>query len=158
MAKEKGVDLVVVIPPLVIGSLLQPTLNGSSTHIVKYLNGSVKTYANAIQVYVHVKDTALGHILIYETPSTLGRYICTEGNCMIHRSEVVEILAKFFPEYPTSSKCSEEMKPRAKSYKLSNQRLKELGMEFTLVTQCLYDIVRSLQEKGHLSVPLQRNP
>ncbi|CAL5444200.1 unnamed protein product [Camellia sinensis] len=118
VAKEKWVDLEVVIPPLVIGPVLQPTLYGSSIHIVKYLNGFVKTYANVVQAYVHVKDTALGHILIYETPSASGRYICTAGNCMIHRDEVVEILAKFFPEYPTPSKCSEEMKPRAKSYKL----------------------------------------
>ncbi|KAF2321484.1 hypothetical protein GH714_000056 [Hevea brasiliensis] len=28
-----------------------------------------KTYANSVQAYVHVKDVALAHILVYETPS-----------------------------------------------------------------------------------------
>ncbi|KAF5932445.1 hypothetical protein HYC85_028616 [Camellia sinensis] len=102
VAKKKGVDLVVVIPVLVNGPLLQPTLNAASIHVLKYLNGSVKTYVNTVQAYVHVKDTALAHILVYETPAS-GRYICAEGNRMIHRCEVVEILDKFFPEYPTPS-------------------------------------------------------
>ncbi|KAJ6702319.1 putative proteinD DEPENDENT EPIMERASE/DEHYDRATASE [Salix koriyanagi] len=94
VARKKGVDLVVVNPVLVIGPLLQPTVNASTIHILKYLTGSVKTYANSVQAYVHVRDVALAHILVFETPSASGRYICSER--MLHRGEVVEILAKFF--------------------------------------------------------------
>ncbi|KAL6286066.1 cinnamoyl-CoA reductase 1-like [Prunus yedoensis var. nudiflora] len=150
-AKEKGVDLVVVNPVLVLGPLLQPTINASIIHILKYLTGSAKTYANSVQAYVHVRDVALAHILVYETPSASGRYLCAES--VLHRGDVVEILAKFFPEYPIPTKCSDEVKPRVKPYKFSNQKLQDLGLEFTPVKQCLYDTVKSLQEKGHIAVP-----
>ncbi|CAK9322455.1 unnamed protein product [Citrullus colocynthis] len=79
VAKEKGVDLVVVNPILVLGSLLQEGVNASVIHIMKYLTGSAKTYVNAVQVYVDVKKT---HVLVYETPSASGRYICVES--MLH--------------------------------------------------------------------------
>lgn len=50
-------------------------------------------------------------------------------------------------------RCSDEVNPRAKPYKFSNQKLRDLGLEFTPVKQCLYETVKSLQEKGHLPVP-----
>ncbi|KAB5573117.1 hypothetical protein DKX38_000311 [Salix brachista] len=153
VARKKGVDLVVVNPVLVIGPLLQPTVNASTIHILKYLTGSVKTYANSVQAYVHVRDVALAHILVFETPSASGRYICSER--MLHRGEVVEILAKFFPEYPIPTKCSDEKNPRKQPYKLTNQKIKDLGIEFTPVKQCLYETVKSLQEKDHLSISKQ---
>ncbi|CAM8952305.1 unnamed protein product [Rhodiola kirilowii] len=155
LAKEKGVDLVAINPVLVLGPLLQSTVNASIVHIQKYLTGSAKTYANSVQAYVHVKDVALAHILVYETPSASGRYLCAEN--VLHRGEVVEILAKFFPEYPIPTKCSDEVNPRKKPYKFSNQKLKDLGLEFTSVQQCLYDTVKSLQEKGHLPILPQNN-
>lgn len=153
-AKEKGVDLVVITPVLVLGPLLQSTMNASTVHILKYLTGSAKTYANSIQAYVHVKDVALAHILVYENPSASGRYLCAES--VLHRGEVVEILAKFFPEYPIPTKCSDEKNPRAKPYKFTNQKLKDLGLVFTSVKQCLYETVKNLQEKGHLPIPAQQ--
>ncbi|KAJ0699408.1 putative cinnamoyl-CoA reductase [Helianthus annuus] len=89
-AKARGVDLVVVNPVLVMGPLLQPTVNASIIHILKYLTGSAKTYANSVQAYVDVRDVALAHILLFETPSASGRYLCAES--VLHRGEVVEIL------------------------------------------------------------------
>ena len=100
--KERGVDLVVVIPVLVLRPLLQPTLNASIIHILKYLNGVTKNYTNSIQANVDVKDVALVHILVFENPSASGRYLCAES--VLHRRALVEILAKFFPEYPIPTK------------------------------------------------------
>jgi cinnamoyl-CoA reductase len=42
--------------------------------------------------------------------------------------------------------------PPAKGYKFTNQRLKDLGMEFVPVLQSIYEIVKSMQEKGMLPV------
>ncbi|CAI0473821.1 unnamed protein product [Linum tenue] len=151
MAEEKGVDVVAVNPVLVLGPLLQSTINASIIHILKYLTGSAKTYANSVQAYVHVKDVALAHILVFENPAASGRYLCAES--VLHRGEVVEILAKLFPDYPVPTKCSDEKNPRAKPYKFSCQKLKDLGLKFTPAKQCLYETVTSLQEKGHLALP-----
>jgi cinnamoyl-CoA reductase len=42
--------------------------------------------------------------------------------------------------------------PRKPLYKVSNQRLRELGMEFTPTAQALYETVICFQEKGILPV------
>ncbi|KAK8949879.1 Cinnamoyl-CoA reductase 1 [Platanthera guangdongensis] len=148
LARNLGVDLVVVNPVVVIGPLLQPTVNASVAHVLKYLDGSVKTYANAVQAYVHVHDAADAHIRVYEAPAAAGRYLCAES--VLHRGDVVRMLAKFFPDYPLPTKCSDEVNPKKKAYRFSNEKLKELGMEFTPVAQALYDTVRSLQDKALL--------
>lgn len=105
-SKQRGVEMVVINPVLVVGPLLQPTVNASTAHILKYLTGAVKTYANSVQAYVHVRDVAAAHILIFESPSAEGRYLCSESS--LHRGEVVEILAKYFPEYPIPTKYVHE--------------------------------------------------
>ncbi|KAJ4951198.1 hypothetical protein NE237_028030 [Protea cynaroides] len=155
MAKERGVDLVVVIPVLVLGPLLQPNVNASIIHVLKYLTGSAKTYVNSVQAYVDVRDVALAHILVLEAPSASGRYLCAES--VLHRGDVVEILQKLFPEYPVPAKCSDEVNPKKKPYKFSNQKLKDLGLDFIPVKQTMYETVKSLQEKGHLPLPTQAN-
>eukprot|EP00252_Welwitschia_mirabilis_P013770 TRINITY_DN3032_c0_g1_i3.p2 TRINITY_DN3032_c0_g1~~TRINITY_DN3032_c0_g1_i3.p2 ORF type:complete len:203 (+),score=33.19 TRINITY_DN3032_c0_g1_i3:1659-2267(+) len=147
-ANEKGLDLVVVIPCLVLGPLLQPGINLSVLHILKYLNGSAKTYTNAVQAYVHVRDVAEAHILVYENPSSSGRYFCAES--VLHRGDVVDILAKLFPQYQLPTECSDKLKPRKKPFKISNQKLKDLGLEFTPTKQTIYETVISLQEKGQI--------
>ncbi|XP_022934191.1 cinnamoyl-CoA reductase 2-like [Cucurbita moschata] len=151
VAEEKGVDLVVVNPMLVLGPLLQEAVNTSVVHIMKYLTGSAKTYVNAVQGYVDVRDVAKAHVLVYEAPSASGRYICVES--MLHRGELVDILAEYFPEYPLPTKCSDEVNPRKKPYKYSVEKLKSLGVEFIPIKQCIYETVRSLQQKGHLPLP-----
>ncbi|XP_058073606.1 cinnamoyl-CoA reductase 1-like isoform X2 [Magnolia sinica] len=150
LSRERGLDVVVVNPVLVLGPLLQPNINASTAHILKYLTGSAKTYANAIQSYVDVRDVAAAHLLVFENPSAAGRYIC--GESCLHRADVVQLLSDLFPQYPIPTKCSDQINPRVKPYKLSNQRLKDLGLVFTSVRQSLYDTVKSLQEKGHIPI------
>jgi len=149
-AKERGIDLVVVNPVLVIGPLLQQTVNASIVHIMKYLDGSAKKYTNAVQAYVDVRDVAQAHVRVFEAEEASGRYLCAES--VLHREDVVRILAKLFPEYPVPTKCSDELNPKKQPYKFTNQRLRDLGLEFTPVSDALYETVKSLQEKGHLPI------
>ncbi|MQL90277.1 hypothetical protein Taro_022865 [Colocasia esculenta] len=103
VAREKGVELVVVIPVLVLGPLLQSALNVSSLHVLKYLSGSAKTFANSVQAYVDVRDVAAAHVLVYESPAAEpGRYMTAES--VLHRGDVVDILARLFPEYSLPTK------------------------------------------------------
>ncbi|KAJ3693330.1 hypothetical protein LUZ60_008810 [Juncus effusus] len=148
-AKERGLDLIVINPVLVLGPLLQPTVNASVIHILKYLTGSAKTYVNASQAYVHVKDVAEAHLKVYESREANGRYICAQST--LHRGELCRILAKFFPEYPIPNRCKDEKNPMNKGFRFNNRRLKDLGIKFTPVSQCIYETVRSLQDKGILS-------
>ncbi|CAO2163220.1 unnamed protein product [Urochloa humidicola] len=155
-ARHRGVDLVVVNPVLVVGPLLQPTVNASIAHVLKYLDGSARTFANAVQAYVDVRDVAAAHLAVFESAAASGRHLCAER--VLHREDVVRILAKLFPEYPLPTRCSDEKNPRKQPYKFSNQKLRDLGVEFRPVSQSLYDTVKSLQEKGHLPVLGEQAP
>lgn len=96
LSKEKGVDMVAVNPVMVVGPLLQPSVNPSLFHIIKLVSGSAKTYPNTVLAYVHVKDVVTAHILAFETPSASGRYLCAQA--VLHRGDVAHTLAKFFPD------------------------------------------------------------
>ncbi|ONK70441.1 uncharacterized protein A4U43_C05F33760 [Asparagus officinalis] len=148
-ATDHNVDLIVVNPVLVLGPLLQTTVNASTAHIMKYLTGSAKTYTNAVQAYVDVRDAAAAHLAVYEWPEAEGRYLCAES--MLHRGDVVRILGKLFPQYPVPTKCSDEVNPPKKGYKFTTQKIRDVGIHFTPVKQVLYETVKSLQEKGHLN-------
>lgn len=41
-AKEKGIDVVTINPAMVIGPLLQPTLNTSAAAILNFVNGKLR--------------------------------------------------------------------------------------------------------------------
>lgn len=45
--KEKGIDMVTINPAMVIGPLLQPTLNTSAAAIAKLLNGMHHARSNS---------------------------------------------------------------------------------------------------------------
>eukprot|EP00253_Pinus_taeda_P035911 PITA_35911 len=76
IAERRNLQLVVINPGLVLGRLLQSAMNASTGHIMKYLTGSAKTYANLTQVYVDVRDVAKANILVYERASATGqRYL-----------------------------------------------------------------------------------
>jgi cinnamoyl-CoA reductase len=148
LAKQRRFDLVVVNPSLVLGPLLQQSINASTWHVLKYLDGSVQTYANAAQAYVHVRDVADAHARVYEAPAARGRYLCAGRT--LHRGEVCRTLAKMFPEYPVPRKCKGGAGETNKGCRFSSRRLEELGFGITPASFGLYDTVTSLQEKGLL--------
>ena len=49
-------------------------------------------------------------------------------------------------------RCEDDGKPMAMPYRFSNQRLKDLGLEFTPLEKSLYEAVVSMQKKGHLPI------
>ncbi|KAL6646542.1 hypothetical protein ACP70R_018150 [Stipagrostis hirtigluma subsp. patula] len=149
LAGQRRLDLVVVNPSLVLGPLLQPGVNASAWHVLKYLDGSVRTYADAAQAYVHVRDVADAHARAYEAAGARGRYLCAGRT--LHRGEVCRALAKLFPEYPVPTECKGGLGETAKGCRFSSRRLTtELGVAITPASMCLYDTVTSLQDKGLL--------
>uniref|UniRef100_A0A2N9F4G7 NAD-dependent epimerase/dehydratase domain-containing protein n=1 Tax=Fagus sylvatica TaxID=28930 RepID=A0A2N9F4G7_FAGSY len=121
-AKENAIDMVAINPGLVIGPLLQPTLNTSVESVLKLVNGSER-FPNVTYRLVDVRDVAGAHILAIENPSASGRY-CLVGR-VIHCSEVI---------------------------KVSKERAKSLGLNFTPLEVSLKDTIESLKEKNFLGV------
>ncbi|XP_015160001.1 cinnamoyl-CoA reductase 1-like isoform X1 [Solanum tuberosum] len=144
--KEKTFDMVTINPGMVIGSLLQPTLNTSAAAIVQLLNGS-ETYPNYTFGWVNVKDVALAHILAFENPSANGRYLMVES--VAHFSEIVKILRELYPtmKLPEKlSRCADD-KPFTPMYQVNVERTKKLGIEFIPLAESVKETAECLKEK-----------
>uniref|UniRef100_A0A6N2MLT1 NAD-dependent epimerase/dehydratase domain-containing protein n=1 Tax=Salix viminalis TaxID=40686 RepID=A0A6N2MLT1_SALVM len=160
-AKEKGMDLVAINPAMVIGPLLQPTLNTSAAAILSLIKG-----------WINVKDVANAHIQAFELPSASGRYCLVER--VAHHSEVVKILRELYPDLqlpgkilicleqialPENSllssaiplqKCADD-KPYVPIYQVSKEKTRSLGIEFIPLEANIKETVESLKEKGFVS-------
>ncbi|CAL5423795.1 unnamed protein product [Camellia sinensis] len=170
-AKEKGIDMIAINPAMVIGPLLQPTLNTSSAAILNLINGS-QTYPNASFGWVNVKDVANAHVQAYEIPSANGRYCLVER--VAHYSEVVNILHKLYPSFQLPENCNKYLraellkstslyhvlkveaaeditsaddKPFMPTYQVSKEKAKTLGIDFISLEEGLKETVESLTEK-----------
>ncbi|RLN05175.1 cinnamoyl-CoA reductase 1-like [Panicum miliaceum] len=151
-AAKLGMELAVVVPCNTVGPMLQGTLNFSNHHVRRYLTGARRAYPNAVGAYVDVRDVARAHVLAYEHegPGAGGRYLCV--GAVLHRAGLVGMLRELFPQYPVTAKCEDDGKPRARPYGFSNQRLRDLGLEFTPMEKSLYEAVISMQKMGHLPI------
>jgi len=147
-AKEKGIDVVTINPAMVIGTLLQPTLNTSCAAILQIMNGS-STYPNATFGWVSVKDVAKAHILAFEVPSANGRYLLVER--VAHLSEIVKILSKLYPGCALPTKCADD-NPFVPTYTVSKEKIEKLGLNYTPIEEALRDTVESLKEKKLLNL------
>ncbi|KAL5707968.1 hypothetical protein ACHQM5_018812 [Ranunculus cassubicifolius] len=74
-AKENGLDIVTINPGMVIGPLLQPTLNTSAGAVLNLIKGP-ETYNNMTLGWVDVRDVVNAHILAFEVRTASGRYCC----------------------------------------------------------------------------------
>jgi nucleoside-diphosphate-sugar epimerase len=145
--KEKGIDMVTINPAMVIGPLLQPTLNTSAATVLNLINGA-QTFSNSTFGWIHVKDVANAHIQAYEIPSANGRYCLVET--VAHFSEIVRILRELYPELQLPEKCADD-KPFVPTYQVSKEKTSSLGIEFIPLKIGLKETVESLKEKKFVS-------
>ncbi|KAJ6302969.1 hypothetical protein OIU77_016956 [Salix suchowensis] len=146
-AKEKGMDLVTINPAMVIGPLLQPTLNTSAAAILSLIKGA-QTFPNTSFGWINVKDVANAHIQAFELPSASGRYCLVER--VAHHSEVVKILRELYPDLQLPEKCADD-KPYVPIYQVSKEKTRSLGIEFIPLEANIKETVESLKEKGFVS-------
>ncbi|GAA0166801.1 dehydratase [Lithospermum erythrorhizon] len=142
--KDKGIDMVTINPAMVIGPLLQPTLNTSAAAILNFINGA-ETYPNASFGWVNVKDVANAHIFAFENPSANGRYCLVER--VAHHSDVVKILHDLYPDTKLPEKCADD-KPFVPTYQVSKEKAKSLGIDYIPLEVSVKETVESLKEKG----------
>ncbi|XP_057978580.1 phenylacetaldehyde reductase-like isoform X3 [Malania oleifera] len=129
-----------------VPSIKRVVITSSMASVV--FNGA-QTFPNRTFRYVDVRDVANAHIQVYEIPSASGRY-CLVDNIM-HCSEVVKILRKLYPTLTLPERCEDD-KPFEPTYKVSKERAKSLGINFTPIEMSLKDTVESFKEKNLLGL------
>lgn len=97
-AEKNGLDVVAIHPATCLGPLLQPSLNASCAVLQQLLQGSTDTQEYHWLGAVHVKDVAKAQLLLFETPTASGRYLCTNG--IYQFGDFADRVSKLFPEFP----------------------------------------------------------
>lgn len=143
-AKRSGLDVVSVCPSLVIGPLLQSTVNASSSVIVDCLKGDREVKLK-LRNFVDVRDVADALLLVYETPEASGRYIC-DANAR-QMSEVVALLKDWYPAY---SHAATKFVQVSDEPLFSSKKLQALGWIFRTLEESLRDSVESFKAAGVL--------
>ncbi|KAK0573507.1 hypothetical protein LWI29_009248 [Acer saccharum] len=146
-AQENGIDLVAINPGLVIGPLLQPTLNLSVEIVLKLIANGDRTFPSPYR-FVDVRDVAYAHIRAFEVPTARGRY------CVVERvttsAETLNISRERFPTLQLPGKF-DDGKPYEATYQVSREKVESLGLNFISWEASLEETIESLKEKGFLS-------
>ncbi|CAM8941480.1 unnamed protein product [Rhodiola kirilowii] len=96
--EKHGIDIVAIHPSTCLGPLLQSSLNASCAVLQQLLRGSADGQEYHWLGAVHVKDVAEAQVLLFETPTASGRYLCTNG--IYQFREFAEKVAQMFPQFP----------------------------------------------------------
>ncbi|EES02561.1 tetraketide alpha-pyrone reductase 2 [Sorghum bicolor] len=150
LAKEHGIDLVVVNPSFVIGPALGPKPTSTILIVLAMLKGELGKYPNTTIGFVHVDDVVLCHVLAMEDARASGRLICS-CDVAAHWSEILESLRERYPQYPIPRECSSSQKGDDRPHRMDTSKVKALGFPpFLSVHQMFDDCIKSFQDKGLL--------
>ncbi|GKD00385.1 cinnamoyl-CoA reductase 2-like protein, partial [Tanacetum coccineum] len=147
-AKRDDLTVVTICPSLVIGPMLQSTINTTSLLLLSYMkedgrSGGV-TMENTERAYVDVRDLSEAILLLFENPKSKGRYICSAYS--FRTKEFVEKMETMFPGY-NYPKIFSEKSGRAL---LNSNKLLSLGWNYRPVDETIVDTVRNYKEAGFL--------
>ncbi|RLN11318.1 cinnamoyl-CoA reductase 1-like [Panicum miliaceum] len=144
-AAETGLDVVTICPSLVLGPLMQPTVNSSSKILINYFKGDCDTVENRLRNIVDVRDVADALLLAYEKSEASGRYICSSPPIKV--SDMINILKNLYPTYPYPKNFVEVEEISVFSF----EKLQKLGWTFRPVEETLRDSVESYKAFGFLN-------
>ncbi|KAI8549236.1 hypothetical protein RHMOL_Rhmol06G0010500 [Rhododendron molle] len=147
-AKVSGLDVVAVCPSLVLGPMLQPTVNSSSLVLIKLLKEGYEELENRLRNIVDARDVAEALLLAYEKPEAKGRYICTAHT--IRLQDLVDILRRLYPNYNYPKKFTEVNEGEGLTEGLSSEKLQELGWSYRPLEETLVDSIEGYGEAGLL--------
>ncbi|KAF8377914.1 hypothetical protein HHK36_031302 [Tetracentron sinense] len=146
-AKEKNIDFISIIPTLVVGPFITPSMPPSLITALSPLTGKESHYSIIRQgQFVHLDDLCNAHIYLFNHPEAKGRYICSSHNATI--LELSKMLREKYPEYnvPSEFKGVDET---LKNVSFSSKKLKDLGFPFKFSLENMYDeAIASCREKG----------
>ncbi|XVE94358.1 hypothetical protein REPUB_Repub02eG0002200 [Reevesia pubescens] len=143
-AKRTGLDVVTVCPPLILGPLLQSTVNSSSLVLIKLLKEGYDSMENKLRSIVDVRDVAQALLLAYEKPEAEGRYICAAH--LVETRDLVDKLRSIFPHYNYPKSFTEG----GEGGMLSSEKLQMLGWSYRPLEETLVDSIESYRKAGIL--------
>ncbi|PQP95862.1 tetraketide alpha-pyrone reductase 2 [Prunus yedoensis var. nudiflora] len=131
LAKESGMDLVVVNASLVVGPLLAPQPTSS------------------LRMILAIKDDVVAaHILAMEESKADGRLTCSSSAA--HWSQIIEMLRAKYPSYSYQSECSRQ-KGDNNTHTMDTSKIAQLGFPpFKTLEKMFDDCITSFQEKAFL--------
>ncbi|KAJ9166981.1 hypothetical protein P3X46_021670 [Hevea brasiliensis] len=142
--KQSGLDVVTVCPTLILGPILQSTVNASSKVIIKFLKEGYESVENKFRLVVDVRDVAEALLLAYEKPEAEGRYICKAH--AVWTKDLVEKLRSIYPNYNYPKNFTEA----GEEQDLSSEKLQRLGWRYRSLEETLIDSVESYRKAGIL--------
>ncbi|GMY28987.1 cinnamoyl-CoA reductase 1-like [Fagus crenata] len=141
-SKRCGIDLVTVCPSLVLGPILQPTVNASSKVIIRLLKDGCESLENKLRQIIDVRDLAEALLLAYEKPEAEGRYICSAHK--IKAKDLIDLLKSIFPNYNYQKNFIEVQEEN----RVSSEKLQRLGWSYRPLKETLIDSVESYRKAG----------
>ncbi|XXG46314.1 hypothetical protein AAC387_Pa02g1188 [Persea americana] len=139
-AKKNTVEAVTVCPSWVMGPMLQPSINSSSTCLIILLQGKFETVKNKNNVFVDVRDVAETLLLVYEKQEASGRYSC--GAHHFRFGNLTDKLQAMYPNYNYPKNFVEV----DEELKLSSEKLMRLGWKYRSLEETLVDTVKCIEE------------
>ncbi|CAL5048757.1 unnamed protein product [Urochloa decumbens] len=143
-AAKTGLDVVTICPSLVLGPLMQSTINASSKILHNYFKGEHDTVENRLRNIVDVRDVVDALLMAYEKPEASGRYICSSHPIKV--SDMINILKNLYPTYPYPKNFVE-----VEGNVNNSEKLQKLGWTFRPIEETLRDSVESYKTFGLLN-------
>ena len=142
--KGRNIELLVINPTLVLGPMLQKSMNASNEVIQNILEGKKDEIPASCMSFVDVRDVADAHVLAYEKGVPGTRFICMAG---AHPwREWYDIIREAAPEkasnIPTTVASGEQKPPM----KFDNSKLTDLGWKPLDIKTSLVDTVNSISQ------------
>jgi len=162
MVKDTPMKLATMNPCLVIGPMLQPTLNTSCAAVLGYMNGSRAEIEATPKAIVDVRDVALAHIRGMEKGSYEGRTLLVGasfpwGDAQPWLADAVPECAENFPSVlqdPASLPPPEDWamaSPGKHTLYACSKAEKELGLVFTSAEDSIKTTAQDLKKWGHFT-------
>nr|USU43665.1 bifunctional dihydroflavonol/flavanone 4-reductase [Ailanthus altissimus] len=127
-AEENNIDFISIIPSLVVGPFIMPSMPPSLITALSPITGKEAHYHIIKQgQFVHLDDLCNAHIFLFEHPEAKGRYLCSSHPATI--LEVAKMLREKYPEYNVPTKFN-GLDENLKNILFSSKKLTELGFKF----------------------------
>ncbi|KAK9284769.1 hypothetical protein L1049_023946 [Liquidambar formosana] len=146
-AKENNIHFISIIPTLVVGPFIMPSMPPSLVTALSPITGNEAHYSIVKQCqYVHLDDLCDAHIYLSEHPEAEGRYICSSDDATIY--DIAKLIREKYPEYNVPTKF-EGIDENLRVVSFSSKKLRDMGFQFKYSLEDMYTgAIETCREKG----------